>query len=246
MSETGQIDKDLYRSIRNQVTSTINEDKLRRKDDKDTTRKGVHYYGRVRTLTQHAYSRELARRAYTDKLTQILNREGLEVIINREHAQAEREKHPLSLLFIDLDNFRKWNTSYGHDMGDKVLQRIAEILNTRLSDFKSRIESGRTGGDEFVAVLPGADMEGAKIAANRFAENLAKAEWNQVNDDMKISFCIGVSSFDPNAGNVSVDELIKQSDTAMYHAKEDQHKLGNGSIIRSYEPGMIMPEKNND
>ncbi len=146
----------------------------------------------------------------TDSLTgTLIRREGIGRLrsnIDRE----KREKH-LSLLFIDVDNFKRINDTYGHDTGDRVLKRIAQIIKKRLrkSDFVFRY-----GGEEFVVVLPDTDIKGAR----KLAEDIrALVEEEDFGIEGKVTVSIGVVE---RRDQESVEKLIDRADKAMYRAKK--------------------------
>ena len=130
---------------------------------------------------------------------------------------AERKHVPVSMLFIDLDNFKTINDKYGHQAGDNVLHRVGQYINTikRESDL-----IGRYGGDEIIALLPDTDTKGVQHFAEKlhaiFKENPITAN----NETLYLTLSIGTTTYKPNAHPVNIDELIRQSDLALYEAKQ--------------------------
>jgi diguanylate cyclase (GGDEF)-like protein len=150
-----------------------------------------------------------------DPLTGLYNRRFLEEFLLRELARANRKKHPLSIIAIDIDYFKRINDTSGHGAGDIVLRRIALLLqgHVRESDIACRV-----GGEEFSLLLPEASMQ---IATQR-AENIRKAVHQlKLNyEDHKLSgitISLGVAAF-PDHG-VTPDTLIRAADQALYDAK---------------------------
>jgi diguanylate cyclase (GGDEF)-like protein len=165
--------------------------------------------------------------AYFDSLTGLPNR-----LLFKEHlahalAHAFRTKRVAAILFLDLDRFKYINDTLGHSIGDKLLQGVAErlLVCVRRSDVVGRDEGGnldssvaRLGGDEFTVLL--SDIANAQDAA-RVSQRIIKAvaqPFNLDNHEVIITTSIGISLF-PNDGN-DIVTLIKNADTAMYHAKD--------------------------
>ena len=150
-----------------------------------------------------------------DPLTGLYNRRFLEEFLLRELARADRKKHSLSIITLDIDHFKRINDSLGHGAGDIVLRRIGLLLQgfVRQSDIACRI-----GGEEFSVLLPEASMQ---IAAQR-AENIRKAvqelRLKYENHDLSgITISLGVAAF-PDHGTTP-DALIRAADEALYDAK---------------------------
>lgn len=157
---------------------------------------------------------ELHHLAHTDMLTGLPNRTAFYDQLPHELNQAQRNDELLAVLFIDLDNFKPINDTYGHEAGDELLQQSATRLKRRLrsSDYIARF-----GGDEFVAILPGIHE---KKEINAIAEKLiaALAIPFEINGHTcRIGVSIGVGLYPNCAG--SVDELVQLADHTMYAAK---------------------------
>ena len=153
--------------------------------------------------------------AHHDILTGLHNRFELENRLAQAIASSNREQQQLAVLFIDLDRFKNINDSLGHHVGDQLLVNVAERLRLciRESDIVSRI-----GGDEFVIVLTTInDSSHAAIIAEKILEKISKP-YEIDGNELNTSPSIGISIY-PNDGDC-VDELIRTSDVAMYHAKE--------------------------
>ena len=156
----------------------------------------------------------------TDQLTGIPNRRSFNIQVNKEWGRNMREQKPLSLLILDIDRFKAFNDTYGHQQGDEVLRLIATTLLDSLrrsSDF-----AARWGGEEFVVLLPGTDMNGALINAERIRENIEQtsvsiSNGNGLTEGLTVS--IGVSTVIPTQDS-SQNDLISQADRALYSAKE--------------------------
>ncbi len=149
--------------------------------------------------------------AFTDILTRLPNRRHARVFLENEFAAAERGQQ-LSVALFDLDGFKGYNDTYGHQAGDEVLQFFADILSdtTRKMDL-----SARFGGEEFLSVLSRSDSEGAVIFAERVREALKNTELDRGN----ITVSSGVAAYHPSMR--SPDELLAAADHALYRAKRD-------------------------
>ena len=157
---------------------------------------------------------ELRRLADCDALTGLPNRMAFDREFERAVALARRNDTMLAVLFIDLDAFKTINDTHGHDIGDHVLQAVAErlMLSVRSSDLVSR-----RGGDEFVVALIDVGTESAALAvAHKILAEVAGAAANIV-ADFDLGCSIGISFF-PSAA-VTADELLRRADSAMYHGK---------------------------
>jgi len=151
-----------------------------------------------------------------DGLTGLFNRRYLDETLPREIHQAERKNQPISVFMFDIDHFKKFNDTYGHDAGDVVLKSIAGLI---LSGIREGDIGCRYGGEEFVVILPDTTLD----VASRRAEDLRK-EASQLmlrhhgQDLGKVTISIGVASY-PEHG-ATRDTLIKSADEASYQAKE--------------------------
>jgi diguanylate cyclase (GGDEF)-like protein len=145
-----------------------------------------------------------------DELTKLYNRRHFQSSLQREFKQALRYKQPLSLLIIDIDNFKKINDTYGHPKGDEILVQVAMTINanTRMEDTACRI-----GGEEFAIILPHTDEASAMIAAQKLLEGCRKIEY----DGKFVTVSGGIVSFPDKAD--SVNKLYDFADRALYNAK---------------------------
>jgi diguanylate cyclase (GGDEF)-like protein len=160
--------------------------------------------------------------AYIDALTGIPNRRRLDEYLSDEFKRASRSNAPLSIIMADIDHFKQYNDTYGHQMGDFCLQRIANAIRASLhrpADLVSRY-----GGEEFVAVLPDTPVNGATSLSGelrKHVENLAiPHETSKTAEYVTLSMGIASISPDPHA---SCDTLLTQADAALYQAKKGGH-----------------------
>jgi diguanylate cyclase (GGDEF)-like protein len=149
--------------------------------------------------------------ARTDYLTGAVNSRSFNEIIQMEIDRSNRYRHPLTLSFIDVDNFKSINDQFGHSVGDKVLETVVWAMKKHLR--KTDIVA-RVGGDEFAVLLPETDKDVAKIAVSKMQHELLK---EMRANHWPVSFSIGVMTF--TTPPVSADEAINIADKLMYSVK---------------------------
>ncbi len=166
--------------------------------------------------------KRLQKLVYYDELTGILNRRGFKEEAERVFQtnaffgkrKEKRYQIPFSIIFIDIDNFKKVNDTYGHDEGDKVLKHTAKILGESLR--KNDIFA-RWGGEEFVVALYGADKNTSVKVAEKICNRCADTEVHIGNERKKVTMSVGiVSHYDED----NIHQMIEKADQAMYEAKE--------------------------
>jgi diguanylate cyclase (GGDEF)-like protein len=168
-----------------------------------------------RTAALAAANEELDRLARTDALTGLANHRygnaSLEGAIQRARLRGEQ----LSVLIGDVDDFKLFNDTYGHALGDEVLRLVAGVLREKIGDSGT---ASRYGGDEFLVILPGVDKAGAEVFADRLAAAVGETEF-QVEDGSRVpvGLSLGVASFPEDSE--SKDHLLALADAAMYEAK---------------------------
>jgi diguanylate cyclase (GGDEF)-like protein len=155
-----------------------------------------------------------------DGLTDVPNRRFFEESLAREWARAERNGLPLSLVMLDIDDFKLYNDNYGHGAGDECLQRVARILKNSLVRPMDLL--ARYGGEEFVALLPETDAPGAMHVAREMNSAVQKSgirhEYSRVSSVVTVS--VGVATHSESAPPKSPDQLQKAADLALYRAKD--------------------------
>jgi diguanylate cyclase (GGDEF)-like protein len=176
--------------------------------------------------------RELNQRASHDGLTGLLNRRALEERVAEERANAEREGIPISLLLVDIDDFKDLNDSLGHGRGDAVLKEVAAalVLSTRGHDAVARI-----GGDEFAVLLPGAAEAAARTVAEGLRAEVSRA-LRRENDGVTVS--VGYATAQPPLP--LFDELHELADRAMYAGKRaggDRVSAGDEAVQQAVDDG---------
>ncbi|MEE8426688.1 MAG: GGDEF domain-containing protein [Woeseiaceae bacterium] len=168
--------------------------------------------------------RKFERHATTDALTGLGNRHSMEESFPREIARCKQGELPISLIMIDVDDFKKFNDLFGHIAGDRVLSAVARILRTQ---FRSRDVLIRYGGDEFAILLPQVDADAAFVVADRVricvSGDTADGSDSLIRIPIKIS--LGVAGL---AENGTLDKLIRTADAALYRAK----RAGRDTVCR--------------
>jgi diguanylate cyclase (GGDEF)-like protein len=170
------------------------------------------------TIEENMRLRKLLERDIAvDSLTGLRNRRWLDENLPRLMARYRRNDKPLSVLMLDVDYFKTFNDTYGHASGDRVLSVVAGAVVSRLrpTDFGARY-----GGEEFVVILPGTDLGGAAVAAERLRATIAATEVEGVDAGMlpPVTVSIGVAGM---AGGEKADALLSRADTALYRAKNN-------------------------
>lgn len=154
--------------------------------------------------------------ASVDTLTKVYNRRYLEKYLEEQIEISKENNLHLSVIMLDIDFFKRFNDTYGHDAGDYVLMHFADTLkfNVRESDVVSRY-----GGEEFVVVLPGTDLHGAYSVAEKLRKKVEDMSLTAISNEAppKITCSLGISSY-PLHGN-NIDKLIQSADKALYKAK---------------------------
>ena len=168
---------------------------------------GYYYYLINKTATA------LREMASTDPLTQLKNRRAINEVIHREESRVRRGQPYLSFILCDLDHFKAINDTRGHDVGDLVLKSVSKALaiGVRDVDFVAR-----WGGEEFLAVLPDTDTEGAKLVAERLRTRISDMLIEAGAQPFKISMTLGVATMQPGEG---AEQTIARADTALYDGK---------------------------
>lgn len=161
--------------------------------------------------------------AGTDAVTGAMNHRAMRRRLEEEIGRATRSGSPLSCLLIDLDNFKLVNDRHGHQAGDAILRGVVQAL---VGEFRAFDRVARYGGDEFVVILPNADLESAAAAATRALERLLAV---RSLDDVGVSASIGVAEW---RAPMMTDELIEACDAALLRSK----RQGKGRVTRASEP----------
>jgi len=162
-----------------------------------------------------------------DELTGIYNRRALYKILDQEIKRAERFKHPLTIIMVDIDFFKNYNDINGHIAGDYLLQRISKIMGRKIRDVDTL---GRYGGEEFLIILPETSHEGAAKVGERIRKTVEEAKFKgqESQPKGKITISLGLVTF--HGEYKSRAHLIHSADELLYRAKE----LGRNQLIKAY------------
>ena len=155
---------------------------------------------------------QLRDQAYTDALTDLANRHGWGERAPFLFDQARRHSHPLALVMLDLDHFKRINDTQGHETGDQVLQRVSQVLreNRRTSDLAARL-----GGEEFAVLLPHTSQEAALLFEQRLRQALFSFSESQ--PVLAVNYSAGLAMLTPVDSNITA--LMARADGALYQAK---------------------------
>ncbi|MHA3103848.1 GGDEF domain-containing protein [Acinetobacter sp. ANC 3791] len=166
-----------------------------------------------------------------DPLTQVSNRQALKERLEQEFKRAQRNERPLSILFIDIDHFKKYNDEYGHLQGDYCLIAVAQLLKqmfSRAYDFVARF-----GGEEFVVLLPETSQEEAIQLAEHFRKAVNRIEMPLISAAKapKITVSIGVNTHGQTQQYLTVESFIRSADELLYLTKDQGRNQ-----VRYYSP----------
>lgn len=177
----------------------------------------------IRNITERKHAQEellkskadLREQSIRDYLTGLYNRRYLEVTLERELLRAARQNFQVGVIMLDVDNFKYFNDTYGHSMGDSILQELGNMLMER---FRGDDVASRYGGDEFLIVLPNASR---KITCDRAEMIRQNAFQFQINGQypQAVTLSLGVAIY-PEHGTCSA-EILKAADGALYRAKNE-------------------------
>lgn len=172
---------------------------------------------RVRAaLRLKRYHDLLAARCHVDGLTGVWNRSYFDLRIGEEVAAAQRYGRVVSLVLIDLDDFKSCNDRYGHPFGDQVLQRVGEVLGHGL---RATDAPCRFGGEEFAVLMTQTPLEGAMGTAERIRRQIGELRFQPKGQPVRVSGSFGVSCTEYLEGPPSASRLIAAADAALYTAK---------------------------
>ena len=159
-----------------------------------------------RVIIERNSNQELKRLSITDSLTGLYNQRHFYTRLREEVLRAERQKHPLGLIFLDLDDFKQYNDTHGHLGGDKLLQEVASIINTKI---RRNVDSGyRYGGDEFAIILIDADSDITQTVQKRIKASML--------EECNLGISVGYAQY---SHGLSPEEFMAEVDDRLYEAK---------------------------
>lgn len=171
------------------------------------------------TVELDRLNRALDRMAREDPLTGLVNRRGFDETLQVEWDRARRDQQPLAMLYMDIDFFKLYNDTYGHNIGDVCLRRVAQTIKGALR--RPADMAGRYGGEEFVVLLPNTNQEGAVDVAQRIVKHVdaLALPHSRSKAASHVTLSIGIAQMIPEPHH-SLKEFIKKADEALYEAKE--------------------------
>lgn len=209
-----------------------------KKDGKFFNQDDLDFMGALSNQAAIAISNaKLYELAITDSLTKLFIRRHFDFLLESEIKRSIRYKHAISLLMMDIDNFKSINDNYGHQMGDEILRKISHTIKSTIRKIDMPC---RYGGEEFAVVLPETNSPNAKIIAERLrkkvSEIIVKSKYDNT---ISPTISIGIASF-PTDGQ-DCGELIKSADEALYFAK----KIGKNCVAEYGKDGCLLVQSEN-
>ena len=177
--------------------------------------------------------------AYTDALTGVNNYRSLMGLATQEFDVAMRYQHPLAVLLFDIDNFKEVNDTFGHAVGDRILEHVAHLASDGL---RAADIIGRYGGDEFVIVLPMTTARQALPIAERIRAAVSALRASTPYGDVAVTLSIGIAEMFTPPLNDTVAQIINRTDAAMYRAKQTGRNRTVTYIVAPYGKERIQEE----
>lgn len=157
----------------------------------------------------------LYKAATIDQLSNIYNRAFLMESLETEFKRSRRFNETFSCILFDIDDFKLVNDTYGHQMGDVVIENIASIASDQI---RSTDILGRYGGEEFMIIMPNTDHNGAKIIADKIRACIARTDFSYKNNRVNCTISLGITDSNIDAPD-DQDDILFKADTALYQAK---------------------------
>lgn len=182
--------------------------------------KGISPYDFVVQIRSRvARARMISSKMYQDSLTGLLNHVQIKLSMEKLFKQCSRKLSPLSVVMIDIDNFKKVNDTHGHLIGDKVIKSLSQLLEQRL---RTTDYIGRSGGEEFMLVIPDCDANSTKIIVDELRNDFSKILFPVGSSNFKVSFSAGIAD---SQNMTSATEQMRLADAALYKAKMDGRNM---------------------
>lgn len=168
--------------------------------------------------------------ATMDRMTGLKNHAYFQSALRQECDKAKKRRSPLAILFTDIDHFKKFNDTYGHQEGDNALKSVAKVLKkcTRKNDLAARY-----GGEEFCVIMPGTDKAGALHIAERLRSSVEAIQIQRNKKNLHITTSVGVALFDAKKDAQKSANLIERADKALYACKKNGRNQ-----VQLYTPSM--------
>lgn len=167
-----------------------------------------------------AANKALDKIALTDGLTQISNRRAFDTYIEQELSDAKRNNSPLTLIMMDIDHFKNFNDTYGHQAGDKVLREVAQIMQSLAT--RPRDMAFRYGGEEFAVVLSSTDRNGAMTVGEKIRGSIESTRIHIGDTTCSVTVSAGICVFNSKVAHIPIqdaEDLLGRADGQLYHAK---------------------------
>jgi len=175
----------------------------------------THFAAIERDVTAEVdHADKLARLSTTDHLTEIMNKRAFDQLLTEHFAKFQRDGTGYSVLYLDIDHFKSINDTHGHTDGDAILQQLAATCVAVLRPYDM---VARLGGEEFAVLLPGSDIAGGAVVAERLRSAISSMRVKGQNKTLQVTVSIGVSQ--SGRGDADGFETLKRADSALYSAK---------------------------
>jgi diguanylate cyclase (GGDEF)-like protein len=179
-----------------------------------------------------AIGEEMRRQALHDELTGLHNRRAIDEILEREVSRAQRSGSSLGLVLCDIDNFKRINDSFGHQVGDSVIREIGKRMKAVLRPYDV---IGRYGGEEYIVILPDADLRLAQEIAERLRIAVYEHKLEPSTGGIRVAISLGVTAL-AKGDTPDLERLIRAADTALYRAKEAGRNRVECEVLASEAP----------
>lgn len=198
------------------IVSVINYQKYAKEYNNQKTIEKNNQELKTKTLQIEKINKKLEEISVKDELTKIYNRRKIDEIVKHEYDIAHNNDQVFSVIMLDLDRFKLVNDTYGHNVGDKVLVEIAEILRNNIRNGDT---VGRWGGEEFIIICSGTNAKQALRLSERLRNAIENYEFSEIKH---ITCSFGVSTYN---GEESIEKIINKADQGLYKAKENGRNL---------------------
>lgn len=172
---------------------------------------------------------ELSRATLEDGLTKVYNRRYFERSLASELDRSRRDQRPCGLILLDIDHFKQFNDTHGHDVGDEVLKTVAGTIKSML---RSTDTVSRVGGEEFAIIVPNTFRLDAGYLAERIRSGVEDQRIEIEDKTLNVTISMGVAMNDPKE-KTTLDELYKQADNALYEAKHSGRNCVKFSVLET-------------